>query len=150
MTNTQVFTYCRAPGQHICDVFATGSELEGARGLGAVVVGGGAVHKHQGLGVPADRVGHEHGERVVSVRDVGVPGGERCDDSAQRGQRLVDAGGFLQLVACGSGLGDPLHKQDTTRHDTARTVRLVRHPASGGTSSAPQSPLGRSASSSPK
>lgn len=72
---------------------------ERAVGLLQTVADRGDVDKHECFGKTPQRVAHEHRELVVAVGDVRGVGGERIDDIAQSGERLVDGQRLLQLLA---------------------------------------------------
>lgn len=64
-------------------------------GLVLVVVCRRDVDKHEGLGVPSQRVLHEHGQLVVTVGDELLVTAQGRDDVPKGRQRLVDGHSFL-------------------------------------------------------
>jgi hypothetical protein len=76
----------------------------GGANLGLVQVGvcGRNVDEHEGLGGAPQRIGHEHCQLVVAVRDVALLAGQGRDDVTQGTQRLVDGLSLLQLLTGGA------------------------------------------------
>ena len=85
----------RRAGRAVSDIFAPLRKGERAVRLGEVVACGRAVHKHQCLRISSDGVGHEHGQRVVAVRNMRRVLRECRDNIPEGGERLVDALGLL-------------------------------------------------------
>ena len=75
-----------------------------------VGVGGGHIDEHERLGGAPQGVGHEHGQLVVTVRDVHRLAGQGADDVPQRRQGLVDGLRLLQLLPGAVALLDPARR----------------------------------------
>ena len=87
---------------------------QGGESLLVVIVSGGDGGHHHSPGVAPEVVLQQPGQRGVSVGDEGVFRLARAavsqlgDDQAERGERFVDVGSFLQSFTDGAGFDGPL------------------------------------------
>ena len=89
----------------VLDILRSGGVTKRVHRLVEVVIRGAHIRNHHCLCVAAQRVLQETGELTVAVRDVRCLGvGERGDNVAERGEREINLGGFLETVACSTGL----------------------------------------------
>ena len=89
----------------VLDLLDTGRVVKRVLHLTLVVDGGRAVDEHESLGRATERVFHQLGEHVVSVRDEFGSLGKCLDDIAQRCQTHVDCISFFLALFVDTSLG---------------------------------------------